>query len=292
MLAVVLVVLFVRPCLSRRGSACLSIRGGGTTDLSTWRRPVDLNKQRRAPPVERVIRLDEFLDRNSRVAFVRRVYGLLSGSLGVSVVACLLCASNPRATILFASSPVGRALLGAAMAAGLGVPLALSFPKLRHNPGVSLPLFGIFTLAESFLLGVASSAFDFDTVFLALTQTTAAVLALTLYAFQPNPRYDLTGLGSSFFVALIVLLATGLLAGFYDVPGIKLAYSAFGAILFSLFIVRDTELVVGGEKKNMQFDTRDYVMAAVTLYLDIANLFLFLLRIASNSSSDSHAHRD
>lgn len=253
---------------------------------------MSFSKQRIEEPVERVIRLDEFLDRSSRVSFVRRVYGLLSGSLGVSVVACLLCASNPRATLQFVATPGGQALLGAAAAVVVGVPLALAFPKLRHTPRTSLPLFGLFTLAESFLLGVTSSAFDFDTVFLALTQTTAAVLALTLYAFQPNPRYDLTGLGSSSLVALVVLSATGIIAAFFDIPGIKLLYSSLGAILFSLFIVRDTELVVGGEKKNMQFDTRDYVMAAVTLYVDIVNLFVFLLRIASASSSDSHSHGD
>ena len=60
-------------------------------------------------------------------------------------------------------------------------------------------------------------------------------------------------------------------------PG--LAASTVGALLFSLFIVHDTQLVVGGKKR--QLNTSDYVLGAITLYLDIVNLFLHLLRILS-----------
>ena len=53
--------------------------------------------------------------------------------------------------------------------------------------------------------------------------------------------------------------------------------SCFGAIIFSFYIIYDTQLIIGGEHKKYQFDVDDYVFATITLYLDIINLFLYIL---------------
>lgn len=66
---------------------------------------------------------------------------------------------------------------------------------------------------------------------------------------------------------------------FAPVPhGIRLVYACLGVLLFSFFIVYDTQLIVGGAHKHA-FDIDDYCFAALNLYLDIINLFLFLLQI-------------
>ena len=58
-----------------------------------------------------------------------------------------------------------------------------------------------------------------------------------------------------------------------------------GALLFSAFIVHDTQLIVGGKKR--QFDTNDYVLGAMSLYMDIVNLFLaYLLRLFGELQDD------
>ena len=44
-----------------------------------------------------------------------------------------------------------------------------------------------------------------------------------------------------------------------------------------VYIVYDTQLIVGGEHKIM-FHTDDYVLASVSLYLDVINLFLMILK--------------
>ncbi len=50
-----------------------------------------------------------------------------------------------------------------------------------------------------------------------------------------------------------------------------------GAILFSLFIIVDTQLIV----QRLGYD--DYIIAAIELYLDLLNLFLYLLKLLAAS---------
>lgn len=69
------------------------------------------------------------------------------------------------------------------------------------------------------------------------------------------------------------------LAGSPAFHGMRLLYAFFGALLFSGFIVLDTQMIVGGKHSKYSFSLDDYCMAAINLYLDIIQLFLFLLEL-------------
>ena len=66
---------------------------------------------------------------------------------------------------------------------------------------------------------------------------------------------------------------------FINTPIINIVYSSGGALIFSFYIVYDTQLIVGGEHKKIMFHTDDYVLAAISLYLDVVNLFLYILEL-------------
>ena len=222
--------------------------------------------------------LDELLDRDSRVVFTRRVYGLLTANLGLTAACCLYAASNPGLVRSLLAAPAGRAAFGACALVGLLAPLALSFaPALRRDPAKSTLVFATFALCESVVVGAAASAYKVSSVALALAQTGAATGALTAYAFQPNARYDLTAFGSYLLAGLMVLVVSSVAGLAFGMPLNGLIPSTLGAILFSAFIVHDTQLVVGGKKRQLQ--TSDFALGAMTLYLDIVNLFFYLLRI-------------
>ena len=57
-----------------------------------------------------------------------------------------------------------------------------------------------------------------------------------------------------------------------------MAISSGGALLFSFFIVYDTQIMVGGDHKYA-LCPEEYVFAALNLYLDVINLFLHILRL-------------
>mmetsp|Transcript_22799 Transcript_22799/g.35104 ORF Transcript_22799/g.35104 Transcript_22799/m.35104 type:complete len:90 (+) Transcript_22799:492-761(+) len=80
-------------------------------------------------------------------------------------------------------------------------------------------------------------------------------------------------------IGLTFAMASGLFLMFGYHPG--LLWSVVGALLFSFYLMYDIQMIMGGEKKEYSFDEDSYILAAVTLYLDIINMFLYILRILS-----------
>ena len=71
----------------------------------------------------------------------------------------------------------------------------------------------------------------------------------------------------------------GFMISFVNLPVLSIVYSSVGSLIFSFYIVYDTQMIVGGEHRRIKFHTDDYVIAAISLYLDIINLFLYLLEL-------------
>ena len=61
-----------------------------------------------------------------------------------------------------------------------------------------------------------------------------------------------------------------------------IGYGALGALIFSLFIIYDTQLMLGGKHKY-SIHPEEFVFAALNLYIDIINLFLYLLQLIAQS---------
>lgn len=57
----------------------------------------------------------------------------------------------------------------------------------------------------------------------------------------------------------------------------QLIYACLGALLFSIYLIYDTQLVIG--KGTFSYSLDDAYLAAIQLYLDVINLFLFILQI-------------
>lgn len=110
--------------------------------------------------------------------------------------------------------------------------------------------------------------------------TTAVVAALTVYALQT--KYDFTTAGGMLTGALLALILVSFAAMFFPaVKPIELIISGGGALLFSAFLVVDIQMLMDG--KRVQIGPDDYVLASLNLYLDILNLFLYILRFINAS---------
>lgn len=59
---------------------------------------------------------------------------------------------------------------------------------------------------------------------------------------------------------------------------LSLVYASLGALLFSFYLVYDTQLMMGGKHKY-SLSPEEYIFAALNLYLDIINIFLYILTI-------------
>lgn len=104
--------------------------------------------------------------------------------------------------------------------------------------------------------------------------------ALTVYAFQT--KYDFTTCGTGLFVAVLVLFLFGLVLLLFPSNIGNTIYAAIGCLLFSLYLVYDTQLLIGGNHKY-SVSPEEYVFAALNLYIDVVQLFLMILRLISGS---------
>jgi len=137
---------------------------------------------------------------------------------------------------------------------------------------------GLFTASLSVTVGVTCANTEGIIVLQALILTSAVVSALTGYTFWASRKgKDFSFLGPILFTSLIILVLTSFIQMFFPLGSTTVAiYSAMGAIVFSGYIVYDTQNLI----KRFTYD--EYIWASVTLYLDILNLFLTILRLLNS----------
>ncbi|WP_425517708.1 Bax inhibitor-1/YccA family protein [Oceanobacter mangrovi] len=185
-------------------------------------------------------------------------------------------------------------------AAVAGVSMALGLP----HPGLILTLVGYFGLLFA-VHKTKDSAMGILSVF-ALTGFMGYTLGpiLSMYASLPggssiimsalgttgliffgmsgwvlSTGKDLSGWGKTLMVGVIMAFVLSLGAMFFDIPALGLAVSAMFVILMSGLIAYETSNILHGGETN-------YIMATVSLYVSLYNLFLSLLQIFGVLGSD------
>jgi protein lifeguard len=87
------------------------------------------------------------------------------------------------------------------------------------------------------------------------------------------------------FVAAIILLVFGIVSMFFPNKTLHLVYASFGALLFCIFLVYDTQMMMGGKHKY-SISPEEYIFAALNLYVDIVNIFMYILTILGIVNDD------
>jgi modulator of FtsH protease len=102
-------------------------------------------------------------------------------------------------------------------------------------------------------------------------------MALSAYAL--TTRRDLTFMGGFLAVGVLVAFLAGLAAIFLSIPALSLTVSAVFVLLMSGMILYETNSIVRGGETN-------YVMATLSLFVSIFNLFTSLLHLLGFSFSN------
>jgi FtsH-binding integral membrane protein len=156
--------------------------------------------------------------------------------------------------------------------------MLLTFWKRKSYPTNLLFLAG-FTGFEAYSISVIVSFYQSRIVLQAVLLTAGLFIGLTLFACQT--KYDFTSWMPYLFGGLWALILFGMVAIF--LPGsrtIELVYSGIAALLFSGYILVDTQLIM------RHYHVEEEIAAAISLYLDIINLFLAILRILNSQQNN------
>jgi modulator of FtsH protease len=226
----------------------------------------------------------------ARLAFLKRVYGLFSGSIVFSALGAMVALyaglGASRLVIETAGGPVVVPPLVAFFAQhwiiGLVVMLGVVFGAyaVRHRPGINVvALFGMATVMGVVIapalffaqlaagLGGTLSASPIRDAFIL-----AAAMFIGLSGYALVTQKDFSFLRGALVMGLVVVIAASVLNIFIGSSIFGLAVASVCVLLFGAYVLYDTS-------RLLRTGENDAVGCAISLYLDFLNLFLALLRI-------------
>ncbi len=203
--------------------------------------------------------------------FVKRTYQLLAGSLIAGAVGAYVGMGFVQNMVNYTTGGLTFTYWGAVI---LEFVLLFGLFIAKNKTPLNLILLFAFTFMTGFTLAptlafyiAANMGYVIGEAF---ALTAVAFGGLTIFAM--NTKRNFTTIGKILFITLIVLIVAGIINIFWHQPLLQLIIASVGAILFSFFILYDTQNIIRGNVSSE-------IEAAVALYLDFLNLFISLLQI-------------
>jgi FtsH-binding integral membrane protein len=228
--------------------------------------------------------------------FIFRVYSLLSVQLLLTVaVAGWMCFTDIGKGVGMAMNTGG----GGIIVFILTIALICMMQCYKDQYPVNLMIFFLLTFLLGSSVGYAcvlvSSAKNLqnpgrlgipegaELVLLAASLTAVIFISLTIYVARS--KQDFSFLGGFLFVGLLANIVLSIVGSLLGLSFIKLICCVFGILIFTGYILYDTDQIVNKVKIH-HLDMGTALCGALELYLDIINLFFYILELLVRLSGD------
>lgn len=212
-------------------------------------------------------------DPETRRLFIRRVYTILAVQLLATgaVSAFMILHAPTQVYVLTHGWPVTLSMVAS-------IVLIVALMCMKDREPANMYLLAAFTICEAFLVGTVTTAYcaaGYKGIVLEAVFLTGAIfVGLTMFTFQS--KIDFSFLGAGLSMGLGALILWGFFAMIFGAQT-GYVYALLGCIIFSGYILFDTWLIMD------KLSPHEHVLAAIMLYLDIINLFLYLLQLLASS---------
>jgi modulator of FtsH protease len=206
---------------------------------------------------------------------LRNTYMMLALTMIPTVIGAMLGMSTNFA--FMGQHPVIFSLLMFAVMMGLMFGVTAT-----RNSSMGVVLLLAFTLVAGFFLGpILQVALHLKNgaQLVGMAAGGTGVIFFSLAAMATVTKRDFSFMGKFLFIGLVLLIIASLANLFFQVPALALTISAIAVLIFSAYILFDISQIVQGGQTN-------YVMATMSLYLDIYNIFINLLNLLMAFSGD------
>lgn len=162
----------------------------------------------------------------------------------------------------------------------LGITLYFAFALNRMAASTAQTLFWVYSILMGISMSRIFALYSMGSVAQAFFVTSLTFGAMTVYGH--TTKRDLTSMGSFLFMALIGLIVAQVVNMFFRNSGLDFILSGLGVLIFTGLTAYDTQRL--GQlyfQLPQHGDTKEKaaVFGALTLYLDVINLFLYFLRL-------------
>jgi len=207
-----------------------------------------------------------FAQLSIRLGFLRKVFGILAFQFTATVIVCTALYMTPhvRSFIQNQAWIVLTSLFGS-------IGLLLAMFVHAHTVPLNYFLLAAWTILQSITVGSIVAFYDMEVVIQAVVLTAVVVVGLFVYTLQTKRDFH------KFYAVLFTLSITFLMATMMQIllmsPALNFFMSLAGAVLFSLYLVFDIDMLMHYHSEE------DYIIACISIYMDIISLFLRILQI-------------
>lgn len=205
-------------------------------------------------------------------AFIRSVYGWMTGGLVLTALAAMWVIGSPFMQSLVLGN---RLVMFGLIIAELGIVIFMSVKQQTIAPGTASAAFLVYSFLNGLTLSVIAFVYTRSSITLAFGISAGMYGAMALYGLVT--KRDLTSWGSFFIMGLFgvfILMFAGI---FIHATALQMTIATLGIFVFLGLTAYDNQklkrLAASGAGGGMA------VIGALVLYLDFINLFLFVLRL-------------
>ena len=216
--------------------------------------------------------MDKMIQTKLRNGFIGKVYGIIFFQLLLTTFVVYLVMAN-ESIITFMMANTWFIYIPFIFA--ITIILAFICSKAAVQVPLNYILLIIFTLCESIMVSYTTIYFEPLSVLACAGITMVLVFGLTMYACFT--KRDLTMMGGFLVCFGLILFILGIIGLFFTSYFYQMLLNCFGVLLMSLYLIYDTQLVIGNKRNYIKMDL--YILGAMEIYLDIIGLFLRILRI-------------
>ena len=157
-----------------------------------------------------------FIDRSSRVGFIRKVYSIFTFQTFITAAITSTILLNPNLGNLLHNnreSVVVGSLIGQ-IASSFSLILS---EKIRFTFPINMIILTIYSISQSLIVGLIASTLETRTVCAGTIHTLITFIVMTLFAFQSNPKYDLTPFGNALLTGMTAFTVGVISAAFFGI---------------------------------------------------------------------------
>ena len=209
----------------------------------------------------------------AKQAYFTQTYGLMTVALLITFAASLATAR------FFPWVAASSGIVMLLCIAELAVVFIFSRSINKVSTSAAMGMFLLYALLTGISLSTIFLVFDISSIFLCFLGTAVSFGAMALYGMRS--KKNLSAWGGTLFGALIGLLVLTVVSFFLHFAMLDLFICVFGLLLFLGFTAYDTRKlsVMFEQAAGTELAERYSIYAALQLYLDFINIFLYLVRL-------------
>lgn len=211
---------------------------------------------------------------NVRQKFVTKVFGIVLAQLVCTMFTVVLGFCFPRLADFIEPFQLFFVIIYA------GILLALTCSKdLARTVPTNYILLGVLTFIQSVLVYSTVKFMNVSILLSACLYTVTLLSALCAFSHYTNTDFTSPAFNLKFLFLQLIL---SVVLFFFPIQNAFMVF--ISGMIFSTYIIIDLQLIMG--RKEVSFLSDDYILAAITLYTDIIQLYLQIAKMLENNEKD------